>query len=108
MGMLMTYHKGYRAEGDPQSGPTPGTKAALKAEAKALGLSTEGNKADLERRLAEHKADEGTEVDLYADLTDDQVLEAYATNVPDGTAEDRDTMVSELQALDAEGDTPDE
>lgn len=36
--------------------PKPGSKDALVAEATALGLSTEGTKAELEARIAEAKA----------------------------------------------------
>jgi len=90
MGMLLTYREGYWPEGQE---PKPG-------------------KPSRKRRSRSTKPAEPVTpvvpVDPYADLTDDQVLEAYATNVPDGSAEDRDAMVAELQALDAEGNTPDE
>lgn len=102
MGMLIRRHRDRNGDQDNlvTEDPKPGSKAALQAEAEALGLSAEGTKAELAERIDAHKAGES---DPYADLTDEQVLEAYATNIPDGEAEDRDAMVAELQALDAEG-----
>ena len=39
-------------EPEADSGPKPGTKAALVAEAERLGLDTAGTKAELEARIA--------------------------------------------------------
>lgn len=38
----------------------------------------------------------------WSDLSDDELLEAFATNVPDGTAESREDAIAQLEALNTE------
>jgi hypothetical protein len=35
----------------------------------------------------------------FADLSDDELLEAYATSIPDGSAESREDAIAQLEAL---------
>lgn len=59
------------------------------------------------RRGRKTEAPEGTALDgsHYADLTDEQVAEAYAATIPDGEATERDAQVVELRAVNAHRDT---
>jgi len=93
MGMLLTYRKGYWPEGDA---PKPKRKRAPR------------------RRKAEVPAETpaADESGTYADLSDEQVAEAYAVTIPDGEATERAAQVIELRAVAAFahtfGDTPEQ
>jgi hypothetical protein len=79
MGMLLTYREGYWPDGK-----APKPKRARKP------------------RKAEKPAETPEpEASPYAELTDEQVAEAYATNVGED-AEGREAQVAALEALDAE------
>lgn len=84
MGMLLARHRAERKVEDPDNRAT---------------------RAPRRRRKTQDQPP--APVSPYAELTDEQLDEAYATNVPDGTAPDRDAKVAELTALDAENDQPD-
>ena len=58
MGMLLSHHEGYWPEDAQPDEPKPGSKAALLAEAEALGLSTDGTKAEVAERIEAHKAEQ--------------------------------------------------
>lgn len=75
-----------------------------KARAAAVTTSKVAQPRNRRNRKAKAKAAEqpkapATQVTPYAELDDDQLLEAYSTNVG-GNAESRDDMVAELAALD--------
>lgn len=87
---------------------------AAKAKAAESGKQPSDNDAPDGQPPAPSKGGEGgdhpedaddAEAPSYADLDDDQLLEAYSLTIPDGEAEDRDAMLAELQEL-AEGDEP--
>lgn len=73
MGMLIRRHRD-RHETEAAVVESEGegaTRAQLKDEAKALGLSTRGNKAELSERIAAHRASEGVDHDVEADKAPD-------------------------------------
>ena len=78
MGMLLRYHEGYGAE------PAPVEDKPKRRRNRA--------------KPAEPVTPEPAP-DLFAPLSDDEVLEAYTKAVPDGDAADRDAMVAALKAL---------
>lgn len=80
MGMLLSYRKGYWPEGD-EPAPKPRRRNRRKAKAEPAPEVTKSEDAS------------------YADLSDDQVAEAYATTIPDGEATERDAQVVELRAV---------
>ena len=93
MGMLITHHEGYWPKG---KGPKP----AKGRNRRNRRNDNVGADAPAEQSPAEPEASP------YAELTDDQVAEAYATNVGEG-AEGREAQVAALEALDAETTEPD-
>lgn len=81
--MLLSYHDGY---GDT----TPAEKPKRRRNRKARDEKPTAPEAP---------------ASVYADLTDDELQDAYVTNVgngSEGAPEDRDAMVAALEALDAE------
>ena len=83
MGMLMNRHRPERKVEDPDNRATRRRKSR--------------------RKTAEQPAPPASP---YADLTDEQVSEAYTTNVG-REAEGREAQQAELEALDAENGQPD-
>jgi hypothetical protein len=84
MGMLLTHHEGYWPEGKAPKA----TKRSRPRRHKVVG------ETPAEVVPAE-------DASPYAELTDEQVAEAYATNVGED-AEGREAQVAALEALDAE------
>lgn len=85
MGMLLTHHKGYYPKGGEPKAP----------EGKNRRARTRKPKGEAPVEVP------APEASPYAELTDEQVAEAYATNVGED-AEGREAQVSALEALDAE------
>lgn len=74
MGMLLQYHR------QAAEAPAPKAKRQRRKRGKAQAEATEPSGS-------------------YADLTDEQVAEAYAATIPDGEATARDAQVIELRAV---------
>lgn len=85
--MLLAYHRGYGESLPPGSKRAPRGRRNRKAKA-----------ADPVAPVSESL----TGAD-YAALSDEEVLEAYVTSIPEGEATERDAQVVELRAVNAFG-----
>lgn len=95
MGMLMARH---RRQGGDTPAPAKPARKRQRGKAKDATETPQGPVAPVGPAAPE----------AYAELSEDQVLEAYTFSIPEGEATTREDMVAELQALDVEDDTTDE
>jgi hypothetical protein len=93
MGMLMHRHRVEQMKAEGEAGEAK-PKPRRKRDRKAKPVETHNPPAAPEAELGD--------APTWSELTDDQVVDAYVTNVG-GDAEDRDAMVAALEALDADG-----
>ena len=112
MGMLLQYHDGYSPEASEDQGQPQVPADEVEEQPTASGgEQLDAPHAEVDktpREVVEESAGDDPEPDTtgdrYDDLSDDEVAEAYETNVG-GRATKRETQVAALRELDADQPT---